>query len=128
MRLKEKVVLKHRKWRIDTTVVESDIHHPTDATLLQDGVNVITRLARKMRKIASHAVQGFEDRADEIKEKILSIAKMLRRRSRESWEEVHRITASVIDVTQAVVEQANAVVEKIRDTGKRVVQQSQERL
>lgn len=127
-KLKEKAVLKHRKLRTDTTVVESDIHHPTDATLMQDGVKVITRLVRKIRKVASHAVQGFEDRTGEIKEKILSITKVLRRRSRESWEEVDRITESVIEVTQAVVEQANAVVAQIRDTGQRMAQQSKERL
>lgn len=83
-KLKEKEVLKHRKLRTDTTVVESDIHHPTDATLLQDGVKVITRLVHKIRKVASHAAQGFEDRTREIKEKILSIGKVIRRRTRES--------------------------------------------
>ncbi|PTQ56171.1 MAG: Mobile element protein [Candidatus Carbobacillus altaicus] len=92
-KLKEKGVLKHRKLRTDTTVVESDIHHPTDATLLQDGVRVITRLVRKMRKVASHVTQDFQDRTGQIKEKILSIAKVLRRRSRESWEEVDRIAS-----------------------------------
>lgn len=37
-----KVILKTRKFRTYTTVVESDIHHPTDFTLFQDGVKVIT--------------------------------------------------------------------------------------
>lgn len=74
-----------RKFRTDTTVVESDIHHPTDATLLQDGVKVITRMIQKIRKVASHAVQGFNDRKAEVKEKILSFAKVLRRCTRESW-------------------------------------------
>src|SRR5258705_10955093 len=31
------------KLRVDTTVVETDIHHPTDNTLLWDGVRVVTR-------------------------------------------------------------------------------------
>ncbi|NTX58970.1 transposase, partial [Myxococcus sp. CA039A] len=99
----EKAILKTRKFRTDTTVVESDIHHPTYATLLQDGVKVITRMIQKIRKVASHAVQGFEDRTAEVKEKILSIAKVLRRRTRESWEEVDKITQSVIEVTDSVV-------------------------
>src|SRR5712671_2240384 len=34
------------KLRVDTTVVETDIHHPTDNTLLWDVVRVVTRLAR----------------------------------------------------------------------------------
>jgi len=124
----EKAILKTRKLRTDTTVVESDIHHPTDATLLQDGVKVITRTIQKIRKIASHAVQGFEDRTAEIKEKILSIAKVLRRRTRESWEEVDRITGNVIEITESVVNKAQAVVEKLQDKGNAAAQQSKTKL
>jgi IS5 family transposase len=126
--LKEKAILKHRKLRTDTTVVESDIHHPTDATLLQDGVKVMTRLVHEIKKVASHAVQGFESRTAEIQEKILSIAKVLRRRTRESWEEVDRITQSVIEVAEAVVSKANAVVEKIHEKSKATARQSKQRL
>lgn len=124
----EKKILKTRKFRTDTTVVESDIHHPTDATLLQDGVKVITRMIRNIRKVASHATQGFEDRTTEIKEKILSIAKVLRRRTKESWEEVDKITQSVIEVTENVVNKAQTVIEKLQDKGKAAVQQSKTKL
>lgn len=124
----EKAILKTRKLRTDTTVVESDIHHPTDASLLQDGVKVITRTVQKIRQIASHAVQGFEDRTAEIKEKILSIAKVLRRRTRESWEEVDKITAGVIEAAERVVTKAKAVIEKLQDDGKAAVQQSKTKL
>lgn len=33
-----------KQLRVDTTVVETNIHHPTDATLLWDSVRSITRL------------------------------------------------------------------------------------
>ena len=38
--------------RVDTTVVETDIHHPTDSTLLGDGVRVLTRIMRSQRSQA----------------------------------------------------------------------------
>jgi transposase, IS5 family len=38
--------------RVDTTVVETDIHHPTDSTLLGDGVRVLTRLMLKITNLA----------------------------------------------------------------------------
>ena len=41
-KLSEQKVIRHRKFRTDTTVVKSDIHHPTDAALLQDGIRTIT--------------------------------------------------------------------------------------
>jgi IS5 family transposase len=38
--------------RIDTTVVETTIHHPSDSMLLGDGVRVLTRAMRKITEIA----------------------------------------------------------------------------
>ncbi|MGH8931022.1 MAG: hypothetical protein ACRDZO_10470 [Egibacteraceae bacterium] len=39
-----------KKLRADTTVVETNIHFPTDSTLLYDCVRVVTRLVRRLRK------------------------------------------------------------------------------
>ena len=36
-----------RRFRIDTTVVETNVHYPTDSTLLQDGVRVLTRTLQR---------------------------------------------------------------------------------
>src|ERR1700751_251656 len=44
---RDKGVTAGRRMRVDTTVVETDIHHPTDSTLLGDGVRVLTRTMRK---------------------------------------------------------------------------------
>lgn len=41
-----------RRFRIDTTVVETNVHYPTDSSLLQDGVRVLTRTMQR----ASHAL------------------------------------------------------------------------
>jgi hypothetical protein len=32
-----------RRFRVDNTVVETNVHYPTDSSLLQDGVRVLTR-------------------------------------------------------------------------------------
>jgi IS5 family transposase len=40
---------KGNRLRVDTTVVESDIHYPTDATLLWDCVRVITRQVLRLK-------------------------------------------------------------------------------
>src|SRR6201987_4481403 len=47
---RDKGVTAGRRMRVDTTVVETDIHHPTDSTLLGDGVRVLTRAMRKITK------------------------------------------------------------------------------
>src|ERR1700751_1097296 len=51
------------KLRVDTTVVQTDIHHPTDNTLLWDVVRVVTRLVRRLAKaLELRRIKGFCDR------------------------------------------------------------------
>lgn len=40
-----------RKLRVDRAVVETTIHHPTDSSLLADGVRVISRLLRRAKTV-----------------------------------------------------------------------------
>jgi IS5 family transposase len=49
---RERGVVSGRRMRVDTTVVETNIHHPTDSTLLGDGVRVLTRMMKKISTIA----------------------------------------------------------------------------
>ena len=48
------------KLRVDTTVVQTDIHHPTDNTLLWDVVRVVTRLIGRLAKaLKLPHIKGF---------------------------------------------------------------------
>src|ERR1039457_3572559 len=51
-----------KRLRVDTTVVETDIHFPTDATLLWDTVRTVTRLVDKLHKELPRGVRGFTNR------------------------------------------------------------------
>jgi IS5 family transposase len=42
-------VTRGRKLRVDTTAVETNIHHPTDGSLLTDGIRVLGRLVRRAK-------------------------------------------------------------------------------
>src|SRR5262249_35761744 len=44
-------VTRGRKLRVDSTVVPTAIHHPTDGALLADGVRVLSRLLRRAQTI-----------------------------------------------------------------------------
>src|SRR5213594_863771 len=48
--------------RGDTTVVETDIHHPTDASLLWDVVRVVTRHLTRLRKLVPHELPRYPNR------------------------------------------------------------------
>lgn len=45
---REEKVVQGRKLRVDTTVVETNVHYPTDSSLLGDGARVLTRTMKKM--------------------------------------------------------------------------------
>lgn len=45
---RERGVVRERKIRVDTTVVESNIHYSTDSGLLDDGARVLTRMMKKI--------------------------------------------------------------------------------
>jgi transposase, IS5 family len=63
--------------RIDTTVVESDIHHPTE-TLLGDGVRVLTRIMRKITEITGAVGTKLRDRSRSVKLRLLEIGRVAR--------------------------------------------------
>src|SRR5260221_2946228 len=59
-----------RRFRIDTTVVATNVHYPTDSTLLRDGVRVLTRTMER----ASAAVG---DRSRRIRNRLRSLTRRL---------------------------------------------------
>jgi IS5 family transposase len=51
--------------RVDTTVVESNIHYPTDSGLLNDGARVLTRMMKKIeQKTGGLQKKGSEQEFD----------------------------------------------------------------
>jgi IS5 family transposase len=62
-----------KKVRIDSTGVESHIHYPTDATLLQDGIRVITRLLMDGYQLVPKPAYGFSDHTRVVKRRVLKI-------------------------------------------------------
>jgi IS5 family transposase len=63
---------KGRKVRIDSTVVESNIHTPSDSTLLCDAVRVITRLLCQTRDLGVRPF-AFSDHRLRAKRRMLNI-------------------------------------------------------
>src|ERR1700741_4962112 len=70
---RDKGVIAGRRMRVDTTVVETNIHHPTDSTLLGDGVRVLTRSMRKITQIVGMAGTKLRDRSRSVKLRLLEI-------------------------------------------------------
>ena len=71
------------KLRLDTTVVETDIHHPTDNTLLWDVVRVLTRLLGRLAEaLELRRIAGFRDRSRAAHRRMYEIQRMTTRQRR----------------------------------------------
>lgn len=64
---------KGRTVRIDSTAVECDVHYPTDSTLLQDGIRVITRLLIEGKTLCPTPGYSFCDHRRVVKKRVLKI-------------------------------------------------------
>ena len=62
--------------RGDTTVVETDIHHPTDASLLWDTVRVLTRLLQQLRQLVPHQLPRYPKRTRAAKRRMYELQRM----------------------------------------------------
>lgn len=64
---------KGRTVRIDSTAVECNVHYPTDSTLLQDGIRVITRLLIEGKTLFPTPGYSFCDHRRVVKKRSLKI-------------------------------------------------------
>jgi len=97
--------------RVDTTVVETDIHHPTDNTLLWDTVRVLTRLVGRLGEAVGQAVQGFRNHTRAARRRMQQIQRMTAKQRQEQQTKKYR---ELIGITEEVVSGARGVLQRTR--------------
>jgi IS5 family transposase len=103
------------KLRVDTTVVQTDIHHPTDNTLLWDSVRVITRLVGHLGQAVGQAVKGFRNQTRSARRRMQQIQRMTpKQRQGEQQTKKYR---ELIEITEEVVSAARSVLTRTRKAG-----------
>lgn len=102
----EKKVVEGRKMRVDTTVVETNIHYPTDSSLLGDGVRVLTRAMQRIAAIAGGAGAKLQDRSRSVKYRILEIGRAARSKGGTGKEKLQQGYRKLLEATSRVVGQA----------------------
>lgn len=100
------------KLRVDTTVVETDIHHPTDNTLLWDAVRVITRLVGRLDDLVPAGVGPFTKRTRSARRRMQEIQRMTSRERH--TQQVPKYRALIETATQ-VVRDARGVVKRTEE-------------
>jgi IS5 family transposase len=105
--------------RVDTTVVETDIHHPTDSTLLGDGVRVLTRIMGKITKIVGVVGTKLRDRSRSVKFRLLEIGRVARAKGPINQDKLKQRYRQLLDATSRVVGQAKRFSQEIAQGVKR---------
>ncbi|MDD3926784.1 MAG: ISNCY family transposase [bacterium] len=107
---KEKKVLTGRKMRVDTTVVEADIHYPTDISLLHDGIKAITRSIKRIKAAGAAQDERFTDHTRKAKKILLGATRVCRKRLKSGAKDV-----------KAAVKQMQKLAEDVSSAAQRVI-------
>lgn len=102
----ERTIVQGRRMRVDTTVVETNIHYPTDSGLLGDGVRVLTRLMKKVTEIAGEVGSKLRDRRRSLQRRLVEIGRATRSKGQAAQDRVKTIYGKLLEVASRVVGQA----------------------
>jgi IS5 family transposase len=107
-------LIRGRRLRVDTTVVETNIHYPTDSTLLADGVRVLTRTVRQLGTPVRERSRSIARRVFEIAQRSRTTggrtSPALRERTRARMKILYQ---GLLRITRRVLRDAEAVVRRL---------------
>jgi IS5 family transposase len=115
----EHKVVQGRKMRVDTTVCETNIHYPTDSSLLGDGDRVLTRLMKKVTAIAGAVGTKVRDSMRNVQRRVAEIARVSRAKGEQGKKKRQPLYGKLLGITKRVVAQAKRFSAEIASGVKR---------
>jgi IS5 family transposase len=109
----ERKLLRSRRLRVDTTVVESDTRYPTDSGLCAHAVSRLTRLATRIRAAGLAPRTSVRDRRRSVGKRVRRISAALNRGGR-SRAVVDRLTGEIADRARRTVAEAQTLAGNAR--------------
>jgi IS5 family transposase len=109
-------VIRGRKMRVDTTVVESNIHYPTDSGLLNDGTRVLTRTMKKIEHKVGGLKRKVRNRMRSVTKRVIAIGQALRHKGAEGelkrqreYRQLLRLTRQILNDSRRVLQEVEAL-------------------
>lgn len=110
-------VTKGRKLRTDGTLVETNIHYPTDSSLLNDGVRVLSRQLKRAQKLLSEGAEIakslFRDRSRSVR----NLKRQIERTAQRGVEKTKPLYEKLVQISRSTLKQAQQVVEQLETVG-----------
>lgn len=116
---REERVVTGRKMRLDTTVVETNIHYPTDSSLLGDGARVLTRTMQQIQAEVGSAGTPVRSWLRSVAHRLIEIGRASRGRGEAAAARQKDAYEKLMAVTRKVVRQADVGIQEVRQGIKR---------
>ena len=114
----ERKVLRSRRLRVDTTVVEADIRSPTDSGLCAHAVSRLTRLAKRIKRAGLAPRARLRDRRRSVGRRVraISAARVFARRELAT---IDRLTAEIAQRAKQTAREARTLARSARRGARR---------
>ena len=114
----ERKVLRSRRLRVDTTVVEADIRSPTDSGLCAHAVSRLTRLGKRIKAAGLAPRSRLRDRRRSVGRRVRAIS-AARVRGRQALATLDRLTAEIAARAKQTVRETEALARSARRGARR---------
>ena len=109
----ERRVIRGRKMRVDTTVVETNIHYPTDSGLLNDGARVLTRTMKQIERTAGGLPKRVRNRMRSVTKRVISLGHALRHKGEEGELKRQREYRQLVRLARQILNDAGRVLQQV---------------
>lgn len=103
-----------QKMRTDTTVVETNVHYPTDSSQLGDGVRVLTRAMQHVAEQCESGAIRVVDHSRAVKRRLLEISRAAKSKTDEGRERMKESYGKLLVLTRRVTGQASKLLGQLR--------------
>jgi len=111
----EEGFISGRSYRQDSTVCETNVHYPTDSSLLQDGVRLLHRTVQRAEQLLP-SLGRVRDRSRAVQHRVLEIARASRGRGEAAKQRRNKSYESLLRIVRPAVTAASTVARKLGDS------------
>ena len=107
-------VIEGKSYRQDTTVTETNVHYPTDSSLLGDGVRVLQRVVARAEKLVP-SLGTLRDRSKSVRNRMLEIGRAARGKGEAARDRREQSYRKLLRIVRPVVTAASSAADKLGD-------------
>lgn len=111
---REQSVASGQKLRTDTTAVETNIHYPTDSSLLADGIRVLTRGLKRISAACETGTLKVVDHRRAAKRRVLEICRAAKTLSETGRQKLKDSYGKLIALTRGLTRQTTQVLAELK--------------